>query len=267
MTTPVRLAIHGAAGRMGQRLVALGQQDPGLQIVAAVDSPKSALLGRDAGEVAGIGPIGVKITSELPENVDVVIDFSVPEAADELAKECERRKVKLVAATTGLSDTQKAQIQATARQAAVCQSPSMSTAVNIAMKLVQEAARAVKSLPSGVDVEIVERHHRFKEDAPSGTALKFGQLVQTEMGQTEHVHGREGQTGKRPRGEIGYHAVRTGDNVGEHTIIFGMMGETLEVYVRGHTRDSYAYGALTAAKWLADKPAGLYGMADVLGLK
>ncbi len=267
MAEDVRIAIHGAGGRMGQRLVALAQQDPGLKVVAAVDSAKSPHLGRDAGEIAGVGPIGVKVTSEIPEGVEVIIDFSVPEAAAELAEICEKRKIKLVAATTGLSDSQKAKILATAKQTAVVQSPSMSTAVNIAMKLVQQAARAVKSLPSGVDVEIVERHHRFKEDSPSGTALKFGQIVQQEMGQTEARHGRDGQVGKRPQNEIGYHAVRTGDNVGEHTIIFGMMGETLEVYVRGHTRDSYAYGALAAAKWLADKPAGLYGMADVLGLK
>ncbi len=266
MADDVRVVIHGAGGRMGQRLIALARQDAGLTIVGAVDSAKSPVLGRDAGEVAGIGPIGVPITSTIPDNADVVIDFSVPEAAAELAEICHKRKLKLVAATTGLNDGQKEKIRAVATQAAVVWSPSMSTAVNIAMKLVQQAARAVKSLPSGVDVEIVERHHRFKQDAPSGTALKFGQIVQEEMGQTEARHGREGQVGKRPHGEIGYHAVRTGDNVGEHTIIFGMMGETLEVYVRGHTRDSYAYGALAAAKWLADKPAGLYGMADVLGL-
>jgi 4-hydroxy-tetrahydrodipicolinate reductase len=117
-----------------------------------------------------------------------------------------------------------------------------------------------------VDVEIIERHHRFKEDAPSGTALLFGEIVAEEMGQTRHTHGREGQTGRRPRHEIGYHALRTGDNVGEHTIVFGMLGETLEVHVRGHTRESYAYGALAAAKFLATRGAGLYTMADVLGL-
>src|SRR5690606_20332422 len=113
---------------------------------------------------------------------------------------------------------------------------------------------------------IIERHHRFKEDAPSGTALKFGEIVADEMGQSRHVHGREGKTGQRPRGEIGYHALRTGDNVGEHQIVFGMLGETLEVYVRGHTRDSYAYGALAAARFLVKQRPGLYTMADVLGL-
>jgi 4-hydroxy-tetrahydrodipicolinate reductase len=144
--------------------------------------------------------------------------------------------------------------------------PSMSTAVNVVMKLVADAARILRSNPDGVDVEIIERHHRFKEDAPSGTALQFGRIVAEQMGQQQHTHGREGRTGKRPPSEIGYHAVRTGDNVGEHTIIFGLMGETIDLTVRGHTRDSYALGALTAARYLAAQKPGLYSMADALGL-
>ena len=144
--------------------------------------------------------------------------------------------------------------------------PNMSLAVNLSMKLVEQAGGALKSIPDGVDVEIIERHHRFKEDAPSGTALQFGETIARVMGQTEHRHGRHGQTGQRPRGEIAYHALRTGDNVGEHTIVFGMLGETMEITVRGHTRDSYAHGALAAAKFLVTQGAGLYSMADVLGL-
>ena len=145
-------------------------------------------------------------------------------------------------------------------------SPSMSLAVNLTMKLVREAARVLKTaVPEGVDVEIIERHHRFKEDAPSGTALKFGEIVASEMGQTDHVHGREGRPGVRPRTEIGYHALRVGDNVGEHTIVFGMLGEAIDLSVRGHSRDSYAYGAVAAAKFLVSRPAGLYSMNDVLG--
>jgi 4-hydroxy-tetrahydrodipicolinate reductase len=224
------------------------------------------MLGKDIGTVAGLGDIGVKVTSELPERVDVVIDFSTPEGALAMAQICSERRIPLVEATTGLSAGEREAIGAAAQTTPIVFAPSMSLAVNVAMKLVREASRALKGIDSGVDVEIVERHHRFKEDAPSGTALKFGQIVAEEMGQTEHRHGRAGQTGKRPRTEIGYHAVRTGDNVGEHQIIFGMMGETLEVYVRGHTRDSYAYGALAAAKYVVTKGAGLYSMADVLGL-
>jgi 4-hydroxy-tetrahydrodipicolinate reductase len=266
MGETISVAINGAAGRMGQRLIALAQADPALSIAAAIESGQSPHLGRDAGEIAGVGRINVPITAELPERVDVVIDFSTPEGAIHVARICAQRRIPLVEATTGLSEAQRGQVLAAAQETAVVISPSMSLAVNVAMKLVSEAARALKNLPGGVDVEIVERHHRFKEDAPSGTALKFGQIVAQEMGQTEHRHGRQGQTGKRPRAEIGYHALRTGDNVGEHQIVFGMLGETLEVSVRGHTRDSYAYGALAAAKFAAAQPAGLYSMADVLEL-
>lgn len=266
MSDRIRVAVHGAAGRMGQRIVALAQADPDLRVAAAVESPSSPRLGQDAGEVAGIGSIGVPITASLDVRPDVVIDFSTPEGLVHIANVCGERQIPLVGATTGLSEAQRQSVLAASQQTPLLLAPSMSLAVNLAMKLVREAARALKDLPSGVDVEIVERHHRFKEDAPSGTALKFGQIVAEEMGQTEHRHGRHGQVGRRPRGEIGYHAVRTGDNVGEHQIIFGMMGETLEVYVRGHTRDSYAYGALAAAKFLVTRPPGLYSMADVLGL-
>jgi 4-hydroxy-tetrahydrodipicolinate reductase len=168
-------------------------------------------------------------------------------------------------ATTGLEGANRESVLAAAQVTPVLISPSMSLAVNLAMKLVREAARVLRQVPEGVDVEVIERHHRFKEDAPSGTALKFGQIVAEEMGQTEHVHGRHGRPGPRPRREIGYHALRTGDNVGEHTIVFGMLGETIDLTVRGHTRDSYAYGALAAAKFLATKKPGLYSMADVLG--
>lgn len=251
---------------MGQRLVALTLADPELQLVAALERSDSPKIGVDAGELAGAGRAGVAISSELPLGVDVVIDFSAPESAVQMAQQCMNRKIPLVEATTGLSPAQKAEVLEASHDTPVVFAPSMSLAVNVAMKLVQQAAQALKGLPQGVDVEIIERHHRFKEDAPSGTALKFGEIVAGEMGQTEHRHGRSGQTGKRPPQEIGYHAVRTGDNVGEHQIIFGLLGETLEISVRSSTRDSYAYGALAAAKFVVDRPAGLYTMADVLGL-
>ena len=266
MSETFAIAISGAAGRMGQRLVALTQADPELELVAALEAENSPAIGKDAGEVAGLGKIGVEISSQLPDRVDAVIDFSIPEGAVAIAQVCAARGISLIEATTGLSEQQRQIILDAAQETAVVMAPSMSLAVNIAMKLVAEAAEALKDLSSGVDVEIVERHHRFKEDAPSGTALKFGEIVADKMGQTEHVHGRHGQTGQRPQTEIGYHALRTGDNVGEHQIIFGMMGETLEVSVRGNTRDSYAYGALTAAKFAATQGAGLYSMADVLNL-
>jgi 4-hydroxy-tetrahydrodipicolinate reductase len=262
----VQVAVNGAAGRMGRRIVALAHADPQLKLAAALEHPDSQYIGVDAGEIAGVGHINLPIEAELRPHVDVVVDFSLPEGLVQIAEVCAQRQIALVAATTGLSQEQRDAVLSASQQTPVILAPSMSLAVNVAMKLVREAGRALKDLPSGVDVEIVERHHRFKEDSPSGTALRFGQIVAEEMGQTEHRHGRHGQVGQRPPNEIGYHAVRTGDNVGEHQIIFGMMGETLEVSVRGHTRDSYAYGALAAAKFLATRQAGLYTMADVLGL-
>ena len=263
-TSPFKIVVNGASGRMGQRITALTHADPDLTVLAAVDASH---LGQDAGEVAGIGPIGVKISAEFPATQpDAVIDFSVPAGVLSAATVCAERKIPLVAATTGLQPDEAKRLTAIADRTPLLWAPNMSVAVNLTMKLVREAARAAKHLPDGVDVEVIERHHRFKEDSPSGTALRFGEIVAEEMGQTQHVHGRSGRPGQRPQTEIGYHALRTGDNVGEHTIVFGMMGETIDLHVRGHSRDSYAYGALAAAKFLVDKLPGTYTMNDVLGL-
>ncbi|HVW02334.1 MAG TPA: 4-hydroxy-tetrahydrodipicolinate reductase [Planctomycetaceae bacterium] len=266
MSERLRIGVNGAAGRMGQRVVALSHRDAELKVVAAIDAATSPLLNSDAGELAGIGNIGVPVKAEVHGPLDVVIDFSTPAGLVSIAKVCAERQIPLVAATTGLSPEQREQVVAASQVTPLLMAPSMSLAVNLTMKLVREAARALRAIPDGVDVEIIERHHRFKEDAPSGTALHFGKIVAEEMGQTEHVHGRHGRPGLRPHNEIGYHALRTGDNVGEHTIVFGLLGETIDLTVRGHTRDSYAYGAIAAAKFLAAKKPGLYSMADVLGI-
>src|SRR5579872_2099752 len=265
MAETFKLGVNGAGGRMGQRIVALAQVDPRLEVSLALEAPGSPHIGKDAGELAGVGMIGVPIHTVLSDRVDVVIDFSTPAGAVAIAQVCANRQIPLVVATTGLEGAARESVLAAAQSTAVLMSPSMSLAVNLTMKLVREAAHILRQIPEGVDVEIIERHHRFKEDAPSGTALKFGQIVADEMGQTEHVHGRHGRPGARPRCEIGYHALRVGDNVGEHTIVFGMLGETIEVTVKNQTRDSYAYGALAAAKFVAAQKAGLYSMADVLG--
>jgi 4-hydroxy-tetrahydrodipicolinate reductase len=262
----MKLAIHGAAGRMGQRVTALAAKDSKFKIVAALESADHPLLGKDAGLIAGVGDIGVPLGVVGESNADVVIDFSVPDAAVAVIAHCVGASRPLVVATTGLEPEQQAYLKKAAQKIPIVWSPSMSTAVNIAMKLTDIAAQALKSLPTGVDVEIIERHHRFKEDAPSGTALKFGKIAADAMDLTEHTHGRSGRPGVRPRNEIGYHAVRTGDNPGEHTIIFGMLGETLELRVAASNRDCYAQGALLAAEWLVGKKPGLYGMSDVLGL-
>jgi len=263
---PIKLAIHGAAGRMGQRVTALASQDPRFKIVAALESAKHAKLGQDAGLIAGIGQLDVPLAVVGESDADVVIDFSVPDAGIAVVDHCLKFKKPLVIATTGFEPDQKSYIRKAAYNIPIVFAPSMSTAVNLTMKLAETAGRVLRDLPSGVDVEIIERHHRFKEDAPSGTALKFGEIIAGAMGQTTHTHGREGRPGKRPANEIGYHAVRAGDNPGEHTIVFGMLGETLELRVAASSRDSYAQGALQAAAWLVGKPAGLYGMNDVLGL-
>ncbi len=236
---PIAIAIHGAAGRMGRRLVALGSQDAELKIVAAVDSPECRDLGKDAGHLAGGVELHVPLTGALNVPADAVIDFSIPDGAERIVGICLERKVPLVMATTGLNEAQKSLILEAAKQIPIVWSPS---------------------------IEIVERHHRMKEDSPSGTALKFGEIIAGVMGQTEHQHGRSGQVGKRRPHEIGYHAVRTGDNPGEHTIIFGLLGETLEITVKASNRDCYALGALAAAKFVAGQQPGLYSMYDVLGL-
>jgi 4-hydroxy-tetrahydrodipicolinate reductase len=251
---------------MGLRLIALGAADPALKIAAALDRPDHPAFGKDAGQLAGIGTLGVPVVERLPDNVDVVIDFSVPKAAMTIIDTCVAHRVPLVVATTGFELEQIERIRTASQAIPLLWAPSMSLAVNLAMKLTAIASEALKDHPTGADVEIIERHHRFKEDSPSGTALKFGQIVRSIMGQEHEAHGREGRPGERPHGEVGYHAVRVGDNPGEHTIIFGLLGETLEITVRASNRDCYAHGALSAAKFVARQQPGLYSMNDVLGI-
>ncbi len=263
---PNTIAIHGAAGRMGKRLIALANQDQDFKIIAALDNFNHPTIGQDAGVLAGVDALGIMLSAAWPDKCDVAIDFSIPAACSAAVRHCHAQRIPLVVATTGLSDAQTAEIKNASEDIPLCWAPSMSLAVNLTMKLAQQAAQALKHVPQGVDVEIIERHHRFKEDSPSGTALKFGEIIAEEMGLTEHVHGREGQCGQRTPNEIGYHAVRTGDNPGEHTIVFGMLGEFIELRVAASNRDCYASGALAAAKFLLGKPPGLYNMFDVLGL-
>ena len=260
------IAIHGAAGRMGKRLIALASTDPALKIVAALEHEKHPDLGKDAGLACGIAELHVPLAAHLNVKADVLIDFSIPEATERIVGICVQHKTPLVMATTGLTERQKELVSEAATQIPVVWSPSMSLTVNLAMKLVAMVGGALKDNAGGVDVEIIERHHRTKEDSPSGTALKFGEIIAGVMGQSQHTHGRKGIVGKRPQHEIGYHAVRTGDKPGEHTIIFGLVGETLEVSVKASSRDCYAIGALAAAKFVAGQKPGLYSMYDVLGL-
>jgi 4-hydroxy-tetrahydrodipicolinate reductase len=260
------IGINGVCGRMGQRIVQLAHEDKQLTIGAALEVPGHPQQGRDIGEVAGIGHLGVPVSSFLPldQRLDVVIDFSQPEGTMAVLPLCVQRRIPLVVATTGHTPAQRQEIEAAAHETALLMAPNMSLVVNVLMKLVRQAAEVLRD--KGFDVEILERHHRFKKDSPSGTALHFARIVQEAMGQTQLRHGREGLVGERPAHEIGVHAIRVGDNVGEHTIIFSTLGETLELAHRAHARDCYARGALQAAKFLAGRPAGRYTMNNVLGL-
>jgi 4-hydroxy-tetrahydrodipicolinate reductase len=260
------IGVNGACGRMGQRIVQLAHEDKSFAIGAALEAGGHPRLGQDIGEVTGIGAIGTRLSSEVPldQRLDVIIDFSLPEGTMGVLGLCLQRKIPLVVATTGHTAAQKSEIEAAAHHTAILMAPNMSLAVNVLMKLVGQAAEALKD--RGFDVEVLERHHRYKKDSPSGTALHFARIVQDAMGQTELRHGREGLVGERPSHEIGVHAIRVGDNVGEHTIIFSTLGETLELTHRAHARDCYVRGALQAAKFLANRAAGRYSMNDVLGL-
>lgn len=268
MKTVHRVAINGAAGRVGQRLIHLIHVDPEATLVGAVEWEGSPLLGSDAGLVVGLGEIGVPLTTaaRLPEKPDSLIDFSNPAGAQVAVEYCLAEYVPLVMATTGLEPDTIQALQAAAATIPVVWSPNMSLAVNLGMKLVELASATFARQDGQVDVEIIERHHRYKADSPSGTALKFGEIVTQQMGQSQRRHGREGMVGQRPAGEIGYHAVRSGDHPGQHTIQFGLLGETLEIKVSASNRDCYALGAITAAKFASQQPPGLYTMMDVLGL-
>ena len=260
--TKFSLAVHGAAGRMGQRLVTLISQTQDTSVGAAIEMPGHPRIGCDAGEIAGVGTIGVTVADTLTQKVDAVIDFSTAAAVDRIVATCVTQRVPLVLATTGLSPQQAETVREASKTIPLLWSPNTGLAVNVAMKLAQVAAKSLAG--QHVDVEILERHHRYKVDAPSGTALKFGEIIASEMGQTKFQHGREGVTGQRTADEIAYHAIRVGDNPGEHTIVFGMLGELIEITVRVTNRDCYATGAIAAARFLVGREPGLYSMNDVL---
>jgi 4-hydroxy-tetrahydrodipicolinate reductase len=247
---------------MGTRLIHLIQGDPSLILGAAIGRPGHPGLGSDIGPLIGLGTLGVPLEASLSKPVDVVIDFSNPAASLAIADACARAGTPLVVGTTGFEPEQKVDMARFADRIPLLVSPNTSRAVNLLMRLVGEAARA---LGDSADIEIVERHHRFKKDAPSGTALRLADIAARAIGSDRTTHGRHGLIGERPRGEIGVHALRTGDNPGEHTVVFGLMGECLELSHRALNRDGFARGALDAAKYLAGKPPATYTMEDLLG--
>ena len=262
----LRVAIAGASGRMGRTLIDAVGASADCVLVAALDAADSPALGQDA-MPATPGANRVPITSDLRSGLataQVLIDFTRPAGTLTHAAICRELGVRLVVGTTGFTDAQKAEIAEHAQHIAIVMAPNMSVGVNVVLKLLETAARA---LDQGFDVEIVEAHHRHKVDAPSGTALKLGELVAGVLKKKDFAFGRKGDTGERPKKQIGYHSIRGGDIVGEHTVIYAGQGERVEITVRSQSRMTYALGALRAAKWLKGRPAGLYDMFDVLGLR
>lgn len=256
----IKVGIHGATGRMGQRLIQLIGEDPSLVLAAALARQGHPRLGADAATAA---PSGVPLSAAVPagDSVDVMIDFSTPSAALAIGRWCRERRVPLLVGTTGFEPDQRRELEAAAQAIPVLISPNTSRAVNLLMKLVGEAARV---LGSSADIEIIERHHRTKKDAPSGTALRLGEVAGRGLAASRLIPGLPGHAGVRQPGEIGIHALRVADCPGEHLAVFALMGETLELGHRALNRDGFARGALDVAKFLAGKPAGLYTMEDVL---
>src|SRR5881296_2716235 len=263
------LVVAGAAGRMGGRIIACLADTPELRLVAALEAPGHASLGRDAGELAGVGKLGVAVGDDAGLTISrdrILIEFSVPEASLAHLRLAAQSGARAVIGTTGFSPSQRAEIVDLARRTAIVLSPNMSVATNVAFKLLASMARA---LGDEYDVEITETHHRFKKDAPSGTALRMAEIVAAALGRDPDrvlVHGRQGLPGERTRAEIAVLSLRSGDVVGEHTVSFGTLGERLELTHRAHSRDTLARGALRAVRFVAGRPPGLYSMQDVLGL-
>ncbi|NCC53378.1 MAG: 4-hydroxy-tetrahydrodipicolinate reductase [Spartobacteria bacterium] len=268
----VKTVITGAGGRMGRTLIRLLVEEkvPGLALAGAVDIPDCPALGQDAGTQAGTQAAGIPVVSDLEtaaKGADILIDFTHHTATVENARRCADWGTAMVIGTTGLSEDEMATIAGCAKTTPIVVAPNMSLGMNLLFCLVTEAARALKD--KGYDIEIIERHHRLKKDAPSGTAIGLGQAAAKGLAwdlTKVAKHGREGLIGERPAKEIGFHAVRGGDIVGDHTVLFAADGECVELSHRATSRETFALGALQAATWLPGKPAGLYSMRDVLGL-
>jgi len=264
----IRIAVSGGAGRMGRNVIRLVLEDPELDLAAATERADHPDLGRDAGMIAGIGEeCGVKLSTDCQGEVDCYIAYTTPEATLACLREAVAKKAAMVAGTTGLSRKQEAEFASAAKQIPVILAPNTGVGANLLFKLAREAAAI---LGAGYDVEVVEAHHHNKADAPSGTALRLAQAVADARGldlNENAVHGRSGRPGARKRDEIGIHAVRAGDIIGEHTVIFATPGERIELVHRVSSRDGFCLGALRAARFLHGKPPGRYRMAQVLGLE
>ncbi len=266
----IRVAVAGAGGRMGRTLVSAVHRADGLVVSAATEQGDSGLIGVDAGEVAGIGPLGVAIRSDLDEvlgEFDVLIDFTAPDATLHNLSLCRDARCRTVIGTTGLSPAQREALSEAAIDIALVYAPNMSVGVNLCLKLLETAA---KVMGDDVDIEIIEAHHRHKVDAPSGTALRMGEVIAATLGRNLDevaVYGRQGHTGPRERQTIGFETIRAGDTVGEHSVWFAADGERVEITHRASSRMTFARGAVRAAQWVAARERGLFDMQDVLGLR
>ncbi len=261
-----KLMIVGAAGRMGRRIVALASEGGGFEIAAAVDRAGHPDIGKDAGLVAGVGGLDVELGDSYAGQADVAIDFSLPQAAPRTVNYCVENGAALVMGTTGLGEAERAGIEEAAAKIPVIYGTNMSVGMNVLFELV---GRVAGMLGAEYDVEIVEEHHRFKKDAPSGSALTLARRICDATGRKfpeALVHGRSGTDALRKKGRIGMHAVRAGDIVGVHSVVFGTLGETVTLNHRANSRDTFVRGALRAAGWLAGKKPGSYSMADVLAI-
>ena len=261
-----KLIVVGAAGRMGRRILALSAEAGEFEIIAAVENQNHPDAGKDAGLVAGIGAIDVRLGDDFPTGADVAIDFSLPEVTEKTIEYCLRNSAALVLGTTGLSERQRENVKAAGEKIPVIYGTNMSVGMNVLFNLVGKVA---SMLGEDYDIEIIEQHHRFKKDAPSGSALTLAENICSATGRDFPAciaHGRSGKDALRQKGSIGMHAVRAGDITGVHSVIFGTLGEKLTLNHTSHSRDTFARGALRAARWLIGKPPGLYSMADVLGI-
>lgn len=266
----MRIAVTGAAGRMGKNLIEAVHQADGVTLGAAVARPESTLLGADAGELAGVGKLGVALSGNLEDvldQFDVLIDFTHPSVTLKNLQICRRAGKAMVIGTTGFSAAEKQLLSEAGEDISIVFAANFSVGVNLCLKLLDTAARV---LGDDVDIEVLEAHHRHKVDAPSGTALRMGEVVANALGRDLDkvaVYGREGQTGARARETIGFATVRAGDVVGDHTVLFAADGERVEITHKASSRMTFAKGAVRAASWLSGRSAGLYDMQDVLSLK
>ncbi|MFA6162011.1 MAG: 4-hydroxy-tetrahydrodipicolinate reductase [Methylobacter sp.] len=266
----MRIAVVGASGRMGLCLIKAAALAKNAELAVAVSRSESLAIGRDAGELAGISVIGVKVVDNLAavvDQFDVLIDFTRPDASMAFIETCRQAGKKIVIGTTGYSDAQKALITNAAKDVAIVMAPNMSVGVNLSLKLLEMTAKVMGDY---TDIEVIEAHHRHKIDAPSGTALRMGEVIADALGRDLKdcaIYGREGNTGERDRKTIGFSTIRAGDIVGEHTVMFADEGERVEITHKATSRMTFANGAVRASVWLKNKQNGLYDMQDVLGLK